>query len=187
MLQFDRIGTPLSRRVRHRVSQTLAYCLAANSAIQLPPRLASLANDAIEPHFLALDPADRAHLVAVATWLDERGGSAELVTADPLHDIGKALPVISVRVGDRVALVLLRRLWPSAVASLSRRTSPPLVGPGPWVIARHANVGATMLACAGYGQRVQWLVANHERTDLDDTVLQALAAADGDGATVPTR
>jgi hypothetical protein len=179
-------GFPASRAWR-RVSQAFAYHHAANVAVRVSPRLATLVNDAIAPSFYRLGPADRAHLVAVATWLADHGGSEGLVTAGLLHDIGKAVPGAHVSLVERAASVLLHATWPNGRHRIAALDQPPRIGTGLWVIARHARVGATILANAGYSQRVQWLVANHERTDLDDPELHALIAADSASATLPTR
>jgi hypothetical protein len=185
-VRFIGIGIAASG-VRHRVSQALAYGAFANAAIPIPPWLASLLNDAIAPHFDALAPADRAHLVAVASWLAGRGGSDDVITAGLLHDVGKAALGLRVGLVDRVANVLLRALWPRGLQRIAELDQPLRIGSRLWVVARHATVGAELVASAGYSQRVQWLIANHERCDLDDVELRLLIAADGASANLPTR
>ena len=186
MLRIASFGI-LASRLRRRASQAFAYRAASKTSVPIPARLASLMNEAIRPIFHELDPADCAHLVAVASWLADRGGSDDLVTAGLLHDIGKAVPGLRVGTVDRAANVILRAIWPRGLHWLAARNAPPQIGAGLWVLARHASVGATHLANAGYGQRVQWLVANHERNDLDDPELQLLVRADGASATLPRR
>jgi HD-like signal output (HDOD) protein len=128
--------------------------------------------------FEALCAADQRHLIGVARLLEKAGAPDEVVCAGLLHDIGKAMPGMHVTLPSRGAWVILRRLLPRAAATLAMRTDPPRACGGMWVLARHAEHGASLLADAGYPERVCWLVAHHERPDIDDPGLCALIAAD---------
>lgn len=126
-----------------------------------------------------LRTTDQQHLLAVAESLSRNGAGDDLVAAGLLHDIGKAAPGITIRLGDRVTKVLLDYLAPGAVARLARRQRAPRYGAALWVLVRHAQTGADLAGQAGYNQRVQWLIANHDGKDpIDDPELQHLIAAD---------
>jgi hypothetical protein len=104
-----------------------------------------------------------------------------------IHDIGKSVPGIEVRLVDRIAKVAVARMAPSATERLASRQMAPRFGRGLWVLCRHALIGAQVAAASGYSERVQWLVTNHERSDLDDPELAALAEADEMSFPFPAR
>lgn len=107
--------------------------------------------------YLAMDVRDRDHAVRVARALLDRNPDApgELVRAALLHDVGKSRR--RYRVGERVAVHLLRASPPPE--------RPTLAG---WrgarqVAAHHAAYGARMIRDAGGDDRVAQLVERHER------------------------
>ncbi len=126
--------------------------------------------------------SDQRHLIEVAGSLSRNGADVDLVAAGLLHDIGKAAPGVAVRLPDRVAKVLLECLAPDLIARLALRERAPRIGSALWVLARHAQAGAEVARQAGYNERVQWLIAHHERRGLiDDSDLRCLIAADESG------
>ncbi len=174
--QYDGVGVAGS--VRYRLAQAWSQIATTDRKVIVPPELAPLIAEDITPAFSHLSPADRAHLVSVAQSLAAAGWDDDVVAAGLLHDVGKADSAVRLTVVDRGLWVILQRVWPGGSTSLAARTTRPTAGAGIWVLARHAETGAAMLADAGYGNQVCWLVEHHERNGIDDPSLQALIAAD---------
>lgn len=166
---------PIGRRIR----QVQRHAFAGNRAVNVPPHLYRLILPRLHCRFSNLGPGDQRHLVAVAWRLQKAGANDDLVTAGLLHDIGKSAPGVTIRVTDRVARVVLGRLVPAALARLAQRPHPPRCGSALWVLARHPAAGADLVGQAGYNARVQWLIANHERSEpVNDPDLLLLIAVD---------
>jgi HD-like signal output (HDOD) protein len=149
--------------------------------VTLPPSLDGLLHGAARERFLALPGSDQAHLVDVATRLAAAGGSDDLVTAGLIHDVGKSVPGITVRIPDRVAKVLLDAIAPGMRHRIAAQAAAPRIGKGVWVLCRHAGTGAALAQESGYPDRVVWLIAHHEEQGLDDAELEALQAIDSAG------
>ena len=166
---------------RYRAGQVRYHLTARDSDVLIPSEFQAMLCGAVAERFRDLPPGDKQHLVTVATMLRDDGGSADLVTAGLIHDVGKSIPGVKVRVPDRVAKVVLDKLNPGKVASLDNQATPPRFGRGLWVLCRHAQAGAELARVSGYSDRVVWLVANHEHAEIDEPVLSALIAADNSG------
>jgi hypothetical protein len=131
--------------------------------------------------FRQLPVHDQSHLCAVYRQLRDSGiDDRGLLTAALLHDIGKVSPSGSarVRLGDRVALVSLRRVAPRLLRYLSRQ-------PASWgrhglaLAVHHPSLGADRAATLGCSERVCWLIAHHADRPLPaDTQLRLLIEAD---------
>jgi len=134
-----------------------------------------------------LPGSDQAHLLDVATRLARAGASDDLVTAGLIHDVGKAVPGLSVGVLDRVAKVLLDAMAPEMRHRIAARDTPPHVGRGVWVLCRHAANGADLARDSGYPERICWLIAHHEDTGTGDPELAHLQAIDAAGFPDDTR
>ena len=161
-----------------RLQQVRRHILARNDRVEIPQSLDRLLLPGVETRFRQLRTSDQQHLIAVAESLSRNDAGDDLVTAGLLHDIGKAAPGITIRLTDRVAKVLLENLAPIAIAHISRQRAP-RYGNALWVLARHAQTGSELAAQAGYDQRVQWLIANHERSEpVNDPDLLLLIAVD---------
>lgn len=159
-------------RALYRTRQFAVYTLGGLRAVNdesatavLPPALAAL--------FRTMDPAARRHHLAVYRRLRARGcDNAEVLAAALLHDIGKG----RVSPLDRTAYVLASRLGPAFVrwvAGDGRRGWRAL-----YRLAHHPALGAALVEAAGGSARLVWLIAHHQRRDLDDRDLQLLREAD---------
>ena len=130
--------------------------------------------------FRALPAFDQRHLCRVYRLLERDGVTdQDLLTAGLLHDLGKIGENANVRLPDRVARVLLRRLAPGLLQRLARR---PALGwrRGLALAEHHAALGAERAATLGCTPRVCWLIRHHEDAALarHDRDLAALMAAD---------
>jgi len=179
---------PSLQFAERRIRQVRTHTFAGNHAVEIPSTLSRLLLPGIETRFRTLRTSDQQHLIDVAGSLSRNGAGEDLVAAGLLHDIGKAAPGITIRLTDRVAKVLLEYLAPGAIASLALRERPRRFESALWVLARHAHSGSDIARRAGYNERVQWLIANHERRDLiDNPDLRRLFAADESGDRRPAR
>ncbi len=166
-------------RLARRSKQARRHIRPGRARAPVPVPLTALLTPDARARFNKLRPADQLHLVRVADNLAQQGAGPDLVAAGLLHDIGKAHPGIRIRLADRAGKVLLARLAPHFLGILSRRADPPLAGAGLWALARHAQAGADLALEEGYSERVQWLIAHHERRDIiDDPELRLLIAVD---------
>jgi hypothetical protein len=120
-----------------------------------------------------MDPAARRHHLAVYRRLRAQGcDNSEVLAAALLHDIGKG----RVSPLDRTAYVLASRIGPGFVRWLAgdgRRGWRAL-----YRLAHHPALGAALVQAAGGSARLVWLIAHHQRRDLDDRDLQLLREAD---------
>jgi hypothetical protein len=131
----------------------------------LPPRLFAL--------FRSMDGGGRRHHLAVYQRLRQLGvRDPDELAAALLHDVGKG----RVSPVTRAIYVVATRVWRGAPQALA--------GPGGrWWPAmrrlwRHPELGARQVAGSGGSPRLVWLIANHQRTDLDEPALKRLQDAD---------
>ena len=112
----------------------------------LPPEAAKL--------FRAMPRYDRRHSLGVARSLQEMGhDEPDLLAAALLHDVGKtALPDARLRLGHRVAIVLMRALWPNLLERLGQERSAGWRRPF-YVQLCHAEIGADLARQAGCSPR----------------------------------
>ena len=132
--------------------------------------------------FRGLPAHDQAHLCRVYRLLRSAGvEDGDLLAAALLHDLGKVAPGARVRLPDRIAKVLLRRLAPGLLRHMARQPAPPWRR-GLALAVHHPALGAARAAELGCSPRVCWLITHHEDTGaLGDPDLARLAAADRAG------
>jgi len=165
-----------------RLRQVRRHAFASNHQVDIPQGLARFLVPVVEAGFHMLRTSDQEHLIAVAESLARCGASDDLVTAGLLHDIGKAAPGITIRLTDRFAKVLVECAAPNMLTRPASQRQPPRIGATLWVLAGHAEAGAELAGRAGYNERMQWLIANHDRKGpIEDPGLQLLIAADKAG------
>jgi hypothetical protein len=137
----------------------------------------------LEPHaaeaFRKLPRFDQIHLLAVHDRLGRGGNSSDdLLAAGLLHDIGKADSTGHVRLPDRVARVLLRRIAPGVLTKLADESGRPIFH-GLRLCVHHPRLGAERARKLGCNERTVWLIAHHEDEEPgDDRELAMLQAAD---------
>jgi putative nucleotidyltransferase with HDIG domain len=131
--------------------------------------------------FEAMPRYDRQHGRKVLRTLQERGHTdPDLLSAALLHDIGKtACGSGRLQLWHRVAVVLMRALWPGLVESIGQDR------PGTWrypffLQEHHAATGAELARKAGCSPKTVDLILHHEDQPEqgDDPLLAALQAAD---------
>lgn len=113
--------------------------------------------------FEAMPAYDRRHALKVMRGLRQQGhADPDLLAAALLHDVGKtAYPSGRLRLGHRVAVVLLNALSPGALERLGRRQ------PGRWLLPfyvqqHHASIGAELAQQAGCTPAMVELIRRHE-------------------------
>jgi len=180
------LALPHLDRLAYRLAQIIAYLRPARTTAVMPPAFAAMLPPDAICAFDALAASDRAHLIAVATELRARGSSDELVIAGLLHDIGK-LPskFQSLALTQRVAKVALTAIAPSLLVRIATRPTPPRGMSGLWAYANHARIGAGIARDAGCDERVCWLIAHHEDTEVTDPELRLLIAIDDSRSVIP--
>ncbi len=130
--------------------------------------------------FRRLPTHDQAHLCRVYRTLRRDGvDDPELLAAALLHDLGKIDESGGhVRLPDRVARVLLRRLAPRLLQRLARPDAPSWRR-GLTLAVHHPALGAARAAALGCSARTCWLIEHHEDDPPpDDRHLHRLMAAD---------
>ena len=146
--------------------------------------------EALLPHLTAgqfilfrrMQPAEQVHAYQIFKLLQASGqGTPELLTAALLHDVGKILVPLSIF--DRVGIVLVKHLFPSAALRWAEGT--PHGWRRPFVVAaHHAEWGADLANQAGASALTVDLIRHHQDSpgqSLDSDpghLLVALQAAD---------
>lgn len=125
---------------------------------------------------------DRQHALNVVRTLQQRGhDERDLLAAALLHDTGKAVPRGGgVRIGHRVAVVLMRAFWPALLERLGRDDAAGWRRPF-YVHLHHAAISAQLAHEAGCSPVTVELIRHHEDPpgQADSSLLAALQAADG--------
>lgn len=132
--------------------------------------------------FRTMPGYDRQHALGVLRTLQEQGYTdQDLLTAALLHDVGKTVHQAgALRLWHRVAVVLMRALWPDLLEQLGQAES------GSWrrpffVHQHHAAIGAELARQAGCSPEAVALIRHHEDPpdQVEEPLLAALQAADG--------
>lgn len=129
--------------------------------------------------FEAMPAFDQQHLCRVANHLRAQGVTdRDVLLAGLLHDIGKADRHAHVRLTDRVAKVLLKRVSPGTLKQVAA-SYPNGRFSGLALTVLHPEIGAEMARQMGCSERTCWLIRHHEdERDLGDPDLERLKAAD---------
>lgn len=129
--------------------------------------------------FESLPAFDQQHLCRVANHLRANGVSEQdVLVAGLLHDIGKSDGIHHVRLPDRIAKVLLKRIAPGVLENLAAGY-PGSRFPSLALTVRHPEVGAEIARDLGCSDRTCWLIRYHESpTDFGDPDLFRLQEAD---------
>jgi hypothetical protein len=139
--------------------------------------------------FLSMPRYDRQHALNVLHTLQERGhNNPDLLAAALIHDVGKTVQqdgaegtkgAGALRLGHRVAVVLMRALWPGLLERIGQDRA------GSWqqpfyVQQHHAAISADLAQQAGCSPRTVALIQRHEDQpdEADAPLLVALRAAD---------
>lgn len=165
----------IPRRLKQVVSvtqrgQTSPPALPASLVPFLPVRL--------EGQFRMLPVVDQIHLIGVAQLVQRAHGDDDTVIAALVHDIGKACQACSIHLWQRTAHVVLNAATPSLYRKWSSAFTEHDRTRGLFILAHHAERGATAAALAGCSPRVQWLIRHHECKQHDDAQLRLLQKAD---------
>lgn len=163
----------------HRVHQ-FVHAVVTRQDERVDARLRDLLGDERQWALLArLAPYDRVHHLRVYELLRAQGVSdPDLLRAALLHDVGKADGRGRVRLGHRVAVVILRAVAPRVLWMLDHADLP---GPlhGFYLGEQHARLGAELAARAGASPRACAFIASHEARDaVHDPDLKLLIDAD---------
>lgn len=125
---------------------------------------------------------DRQHALNVVRALQQRGyDEPDLLAAALLHDAGKAAPQGGrVRLGHRVAVVLMRAFWPALLERIAQEDAAGWRRPF-YVQQHHAAISAQLAQEAGCSPVTVDLIRHHEDPPgpADNSLLTALQAADG--------
>lgn len=128
--------------------------------------------------FQPLTSADQTHAIDVAMELAQHGVPPELVYAGLLHDIGKVQDPYRITIAHRIIHVLPRRCALGMIARLRRSLAPRRGTRALWALSVHDLAGAPIVHDLGYGERVQWLVRQHQVLDPDEPDLVMLQVVD---------
>ena len=169
-------------RLRYRISQGRRHL---RSSAPESNALHDLLTAEARARFATLSNADQQHCLAVARNLEVLGAPPELVAAGLLHDIGKSVPGVPVRLPHRMIKVLLARVSIRLLHRIAAGNQPRSPFDGVWVLAHHARYGAELVRCWGYPERVAWLVEHHEDRPITDRQLALLVAIDDRLPSIP--
>lgn len=166
-------------RLPYRVRQVLYYTRAdKHEPPEIPADIRRHLNEIMELQFRILSTGDQQHLIAVYRELARRGADEDTRIAGLLHDIGKACRKCNITTLDRCVHVFCTRFVPGPYRLFARLDQAPGWARGVHRLATHASRGAEAARQAGYSERIQWLIRNHERSDLEDPQLCLLREAD---------
>ena len=167
-----------THRVAYRLEQGLG-ALRARVPLDRDAILSSALTMSQAAAFCALPAHDQAHLCQVYRLVLAQGAAGDdLLAAALLHDIAKAGPDGRVRLPDRVARVVLKRLAPRLLDRLTRLPAPRW-RTGLALAVRHPHLGAERARALGCSERICWLIAHHhDEPPVDDPDLLRLIAAD---------
>lgn len=129
--------------------------------------------------FDAMPVFDQQHLCRVANHLRAQGVTdPDVLVAGLLHDIGKSDGNTHVRLTDRIAKVLLKRVSPRTLRTVAA-AYPHGRFSGLALTVLHPEIGAEAARRMGCSERTCWLIRHHEEdSDLGDPGLRQLQAAD---------
>ena len=145
------------------------------------------------PLFDAMPRNDQRHSLNVLRTLHAAGHSEPaLMQAALLHDVAKSSG--GVTLFHRVAVVLIKIVWPDWFARVAQALAPPRSDPRYpfWAHANHPQLGAELAAAAGCDPLAVTLIRQHQETGRGaagplregeaevDLLLTALQAADDD-------
>lgn len=164
---------------RKRLIQGLRGLSPDRASAEVDRSLLELLTPEQRARFDELPAFDQQHLCRVGNHLRSQGVSdRDLLVAGLLHDIGKSDGRTSVRLTDRVAKVLLKRVSPGTLARVAG-DYPDCRFPGLALTVLHPVIGADAARQMGCSERTCWLIQNHEApNDLGDSDLARLQAAD---------
>jgi hypothetical protein len=164
--------------VRYRLRQGIAAVVPRVPDDREAILIATLTRNQADA-FRALPVQDQAHLCRVYRCLVADGATdRDLLIAALLHDVAKVGPEGRVRLHDRVARVVLRRLAPRLLERLARMPAPGWRR-GLALAVHHPRLGAEQALGLGCSERTCWLIAHHEDVPVpDDPDLRRLVAAD---------
>jgi putative nucleotidyltransferase with HDIG domain len=148
--------------VGHRLGQGARALRAERMPEHSDAVLASVLTAQQAAAFRALPAFDQIHLLEVHQCLKEAGVTdLDLQAAGLLHDIGKIDAHGRVRLPDRVARVVLRRVSPGLLTRLAASSSPGLLH-GLYLCVHHPRLGAERARALGCTERTIELIARHE-------------------------
>lgn len=165
-------------RVRQFARATGAWIRREDVAEALPSQY--LSEQAVDL-FLAMPRYDQQHALNVFYTLQQQGhDQPDLLVAALLHDVGKSpSPGGGLRLWHRVAVVLMRVLWPRLLDRLGSDMSEDWRRPF-YIQQRHAAIGAELARQAGCSLLTVDLIRHHEDEPgyRDEMLLAVLQAAD---------
>ena len=156
--------------VRYRVGQFVHALRVSGAPPELGP-FAHLLTAQQKALFATMAHVDQRHCLAVARALPADAYSGrDILCAALMHDIGKAIAPIAI--WERVAYVVLSRCAPRLVGRLGapRRGG---FGHGLYVLAHHAELGASMAAQAGFSEATVALLRGAGDADLQAALQRA--------------
>ncbi len=167
--------------VAHRLVQGLRGLRPSRIPGDRDVVLQSVLTDDQADAICALPAYDQVHLLGVHDRLRRAGVvNRDLLAAGLLHDLGKVDDNGAVRLPDRVARVLLRRVSPRLLARLSSSSAP---GPlhGLYLCVHHPRLGAERARALGCSERTVRLILCHEDNgrEIDDDLRQLQTADRG--------
>ena len=139
------------------------------------------------PLFAAMSRGDQRHSLTIWRLLQAQGHTdAALAQAALLHDCAKQPG--GVRLWHRVAVVLVKALWPARWSAWAQRETPPHGCRYPfWAHAQHPRLGAALAAAAGCDPVAVQLIRRHQEpapaggdSDSIGRLLAAFQAVDDD-------